>query len=69
MIDTSFERPESQLPPAVLKILKMSRLLRFRLNLICAKITQFSKLNNFVIDEDFFLKISFHRALIDVIKC
>ena len=69
MIDTSFERPESQLPPAVLKISKILRLLRFRLNLICAKITQFSKLNNFVIDEDFFLKISFHRALIDVIKC
>ena len=56
MIDTSFERPESQLPPAALKILKMSRLLRFRLNLICAKISQFSKLNNFESTENFAAK-------------
>ena len=69
MIDMSFERPDSQFSSAVSKISKMSRLLSPRLDLICAKITQFSKLNNFVIDEDFFLKISFHRALIDVIKC
>ena len=48
MIDTSFERSESQLPDALSKLSKMSRLLSFRLNLICAKITKFSKLNNFV---------------------
>ena len=69
MIDISFERPESQFSSAVSKISKMSRLLSFRLNLIWAKITQFSKLNNFVIDEYFFLKLGIHRALIDVIKC
>ena len=56
MIDTSFERPESQLPPAVLKISKMSRLLRFRLNLIRAKISQFLKLNNFESTENFAAK-------------
>ena len=55
MIDTSLERPESQLSSAVSKISKMSRLLSFRLNLILTKITQFSKLNNFVIDDYFFL--------------
>ena len=63
MIDMSFERPESQFSPASSKILKMLRLLSFRLSLICAKITQPSKLNYFVIHEDFLLKIGFQRAL------
>ena len=57
MIDTSFERSESQLPDALSKLSKMSRLLSFRLNLICAKITQFSKLNNFETAENFAAKI------------
>ena len=69
MIDTSFERPKSQLSSAVSKISKMSRLLSFRLNLIWAKITQFSKLNNFVMNKDFFLKLDIHRALLNAIKC
>ena len=56
MIDTSFERSESQLPDALSKLSKMSRLLSFRLNLICAKITQFSKLNNFETAENFAAK-------------
>ena len=42
----------------------------FRLNLIWAKITQFSKLNNFGTDEHFFfLKLCFQRALTNVMKC
>ena len=69
MIVTPFERPEGQLSSAVSKISKMSRLLSFRLNLIWAKITQFSKLNNFVINEYFFLKLGIHRALGDTMKC
>ena len=69
MIDTSLERPDSQLWSAVSKISKLSRLLSFRLNLIWAKITQFSKLNNFVTDEYFFLKLCFQRALTNVMKC
>ena len=56
MIDTSFERSESQLPDALSKLSKMSRLLSFRLHLICVKITQFSKLNNFEIAEKFTAK-------------
>ena len=56
MIDTSFERSESQLPDALSKLSKMSRLLSFRLNLICAKITQFSNLNNFETAENFAAK-------------
>ena len=59
----SLEWPKSQFSPASSKISKMLRLLSFRLSLICAKITQFSKLNNFVIHEDFLLKIGFQRAL------
>ena len=57
MIDTSFERAESQLPDESSKFSKMSRLLSFRLNLICAKITQFSNLNNFETAENFAAKI------------
>ena len=57
MIDTSFERSESQLPDALSKLSKISRLLSFRLNLICPKITQFSKLNNFETAENFAAKI------------
>ena len=69
MIEMSFERPESQFLPASSKIPKMLRLLSFRLSPICAIITQLSKLNNFVINEDFHLKISFQRALIYIMKC
>ena len=56
MIDTSFERSESQLPDALSKLSKISRLLSFKLNIICAKITQFSKLNNFETAENFAAK-------------
>ena len=59
MIDTSLERPDSQLWSAVSKISKLLRLLSFRLNLIWAKIAQFSKLNNFVTDEYFFWNFVF----------
>ena len=68
MIDMPFERPESQFSPALSKISKILRLLSFRLSLICAKITQPSKLNNFVTNEDFLLKIGFQRALIYIMK-
>ena len=68
MIDTSWQRPESQLCSAVSKISKISRLLSFRLNLIWAEITQFSKLNKFVVDEYFFLKLVIQRALGDTMK-
>ena len=69
MIDTPVKRPECQLSSAVSKISKISRLLSFRLNLIWAKIAQFSKLNNFVLYEDFFLKFGIHKALLNVTKC
>ena len=59
MIDTSLERPESQLSSAVSKISKMSRLLRFRLNLNCGKIAKFSKLNNFELSNDNLTKLHF----------
>ena len=68
MIDTSFERPESQLLPAVLKISKMSRLLHFGLNLICAKISQFSKLNNFESTENFAVKSHWETSHISTKK-
>ena len=69
MIDMSFESPESQFSPASSKISKMLRLLSFRLSLISAKITQISKLYNFVIHQGFLLKIDFQRALIHIMKC
>ena len=69
MIDISLERPECQLCSAVSKISKMSRLLSFRFDIIWAKIIQFLKLNNFVIDEYFLMKLGIHRALMNVIKC
>ena len=56
MIDTSCEQSESQLPDTLSKLSKISMLLSFRLNLICAKITQFSKLNNFETAENFAAK-------------
>ena len=64
----SFERPESQFSLASSKISKMLRLLSFRLSLISTKITQFSKLNKFVIHEDLLLKIDFQRVLIYIMK-
>ena len=48
----SFEKRESQFSPALSKLSNLSMLLSFRLNLIGGKITQISKLNQFVLDED-----------------
>ena len=65
----SFERPECKLSSAISKISKIPRLLSFRLNLICAKNTKYSKLNNSAVDNYFLLKLGIQRDLLHVIKC